>query len=245
MKHAFCAALIAPLVASGALILSQSVAAQDFSSIGSQYVDYGASMMAVGQMNNVLGGTARSSARPAKAKPATSDGTRYTASQAVSSRVRVQFADFAAKADPANGARLREAILRQDLLGAWQKHVAVDGLKRGDVADAMAAYWVQNWQIANQVAFVDRAKVQAVRGQVARALVANPAFTRLDNARKQEMAETFMLNFVAQGSAYSDATTRRDTAQVARLSKAAAARIRQEINLDAAQLRLTPAGFTR
>lgn len=236
MKHAVHAALVA-------FILAQPVAAQDFSSIGSQYVDYGASMMAVGQMNNVLGGTARSSARPAR--PAANIGTRYAPSPAVSTRVRAQFADFAAKADPANGPRLREAILRQDLLGAWQKYVAADGLRRGDVADAMAAYWVQNWQMANQVAFVDRAKVQAVRGQVARALSANPAFTRLDDARRQEMAETFMLNFVAQGSAYSDATTRRDTAQVARLSKAAAARIRQEMRLDAAQLRLTPAGFTR
>lgn len=241
MKHAVHAALVA-------FILAQPVAAQDFSSIGSQYVDYGASMMAVGQMNNVLGGTARSSTRPtrpAAVRPATTSGTRYAASPAVSTRVHAQFADFAAKADPANGPRLREAILRQDLLGAWQKHVAVDGLKRGDVADAMAAYWVQNWQMANQVAFVDRAKVQAVRGQVAQALSANPAFIRLDDARKQEMAETFMLNFVAQGSAYSDATTRRDTAQVARLSKAAAARIRQEMSLDAAQLRLTPAGFGR
>lgn len=241
MTHALRAALVA-----GVLTLNSPVAAQDFSSIGSQYVDYGASMMAVGQMNNVLGSTARSSAQ---AKPAAKSvkpvSTRYAASPAVSTRVRAQFADFAATADPANGARLREAILRQDLLGAWEKHVAVDGLRRGDVADAMAAYWVQNWQMANQIAFVDRAKVQAVRGQVARALTANPAFAKLDDARKQEMAETFMLNFVAQGSAYSEATSQRDTAQIARLSKAAGARIRQEMTLDAGQLRLTPTGFTR
>jgi hypothetical protein len=237
-------ALRAALVAS-TLVVATPVAAQDFSSIGSQYVDYGASMMAVGQMNNVLGSTARSSARPNATQPATRASTRYAASPVVSTRVRSQFADFAAKADPAKGARLREAILRHDLLGAWEKHVAVDGLRRGDVADAMAAYWVQNWQMANQVAFVERAKVQAVRDQAARALVANPAFTRLDDARKQEMAETFMLNFVAQGSAYSEATSRRDAAQVARLAKAAGARIRQDMSLDAAQLRLTPAGFAR
>lgn len=237
-------ALRAALVAS-TLVLVQPVAAQDFSSIGSQYVDYGASMMAVGQLNNVLDSTARSSARSKAAKPATSASTHYAASPAVTARVRARFADFAAKADPANGARLREAILRQDLPGAWEKHVAVDGLRRGDVADAMAAYWVQNWQMANQVAFVDRAKVQAVRRQVARALAANSAFARLNDARKQEMAETFMLNFVAQGSAYSEATSRRDAAQVARLTKAAGARIRQAMSLDAGQLRLTPAGFTR
>lgn len=220
--------------------------AQDFSSIGSQYMDYGASMMAVGQLNNVLDNTARRRAvRPPPSTPARTLDTRYRASPAVSARVRAQFADFAARADPANADRLRQTIGRQDLLAQWEKHVAVDGLSRGDVADAMTAYWVQNWQLATRTSFVDRARVRAVRGQVTRALAANPAFARLDDAGKQEMAETFMLNFVAQGSAYSDAMARRDQALAQRLSDAAAARLRGEMKLDPRQLRLTAAGFTR
>ena len=56
---AVCAALTGP-----------PVLAQDFSSIGGQYIDYGASMMAVGQMNNVLGATAQGRTKaPAKAAP--------------------------------------------------------------------------------------------------------------------------------------------------------------------------------
>lgn len=163
----------------------------------------------------------------------------------MSARVRDQFADFTAKADPVQAGRLRETIRRQDLLALWEKHVAVDGLRRGDVADAMAAYWVQNWQIATRTAFIDRARVQAVRGQVAKALSADPVFARLDDAGRQEMAETFMLNFVAQGSAYSDALSRRDTALVQRLVGAAAARLRGEMKTDPRRLRLTPAGFAR
>jgi hypothetical protein len=46
----------------------------------------------------------------------------------------------------------------------------------------MTAYWVQNWQIANKVPFASRAQVQAVRGQVARALGASPAFARMGDA---------------------------------------------------------------
>jgi len=233
------------LPALAAALLSTPVVAQDFSSIGGQYIDYGASMMAVGQLNNVLDGTRQGG--PAKSRPTPSRAvdTRYRASPAVSARVRAQFADFAAKADPARADRLRQVIGRQDLLAQWERHVAVDGLRRGDVADAMTAYWVQNWQLATRTAFVDRLHVQAVRAQVSRALAASPAFARLDDAGKQEMAETFMLNFVVQGSAYSDAMTRRDQGLALRLSDAAAARLRTEMKRDARQLRLTAAGFSR
>jgi hypothetical protein len=195
-------------------------------------------MMAVGQMNNVLGSTDRSGGHARAALPGNGAlaNTSYRASPEVSARVRARFADFAAQADPANAERLREVIRRQNLLGLWEKHVSVDGLRRGDVADAMTAYWVQNWQMATRTSFVDRDRVRAVRGQVARAQAAKPDY-------KREMAETFMLNFVAQGSAYSDAMTRRDTRLAERLSEAAAARFRREVNIDARQLKLTPAGF--
>ncbi|MDT8758167.1 hypothetical protein MZO42_05605 [Sphingomonas psychrotolerans] len=221
--------------------------AQDFPSIGSQYVDFGASMMAVGQMNNVIGTTVRSrGARPVARRPApppAGAGTRYRASPVVANRVRAQFADFVAKADPANADRLRQFVARNDLLAAWEKHVAVDGLRRGDVADAMTAYWVQNWQIANKVPFAGRAQVQAVRRQIASALAASPAFARLDDGARQEIAETFMLNFVAQGSAYSDAAARRDAAAVERLSDAAVARFKKDMQLDLRKLKLTDAGL--
>lgn len=221
--------------------------AQDFSSIGNQYIDFGASMASVGQMNNVLGATVRggSGTRPARptAAPAAAS-TRYRGSPAVSAKVRAQFADFVARTDPANADRLRRTVAQQDLLGMWEKHVAVDGLRRGDVADAMTAYWVQNWQIANKVSFASRAQVQAVRGQVARALGASPAFARMGDAERQALAETFMFNFVAQGSAFSEAAARRDAAATARLSDAAAARFRKDMNLDLRALKLTGAGLT-
>ncbi len=234
-------------LAVGVVLAARPGTAQDFPSIGGQYIDYGASMMAVGQMNNVLGSTDRSGGQTRAASPGNSApaDTGYRASPEVSSRVRAQFADFAAKADPANAERLREVIRRQDLLGLWEKHVSIDGLRRGDVADAMAAYWVQNWQMATRTSFVDGARVRAVRGQVAHALTSNPDFRRLSDAGKQEMAETFMLNFVAQGLAYTDAMTRRDVGLAERLSKAAAARFRREANIDVRQLKLTPAGFAR
>lgn len=230
------------------LLVSTPVAAQDFPAIGSQYVDFGASMASVGQMNNVLGATVRSRGgerrTPARPQaPTTAAGTRYKPSPAISVRVRTRFADFVAGADPANAARLRQVIQQNDLLGLWERHVATDGLRRGDVADAMAAYWVQNWQIANKVGFTSRAQVQAVRGQIAGALGTSPGFARMNDAARQELAETYMLNFIAQGSAFSDAMARKDAARVQRLSDAAAARFQKDVRLDLRRLRLTPAGF--
>ncbi|PVM71262.1 DUF6683 family protein [Caulobacter radicis] len=250
---------LVPALSAIALMISLPAAAQDFSSIGTQYMDFGSSMMSVGQMNNVLGSTvqrggrARSTtARPvpgaslsAQQRNAAAANTRYRPSPAVSTRVRGQFADFVAKRDPTNGERLRQAVQQKDLLGAWEKHVAVDGLRRGDVADAMTAYWVQNWQIANNVPFANRAQVQGVRGQVSQALGSNPAFARLDDAGKQEMAEVFMLNFVAQGSAFSDANAKKNTTLSRQLSEAAVARFRNEMSIDLRQLKLTEAGFVR
>jgi len=247
---------LVPALSAVVLAVGLPAAAQDFPSIGSQYIDFGSSMMAVGQMNNVLGNTVRGGGSAARggasagaglsaSRPAASVNTRYRASPAVTTRVKGQFAEFVAKADPANGPRLRQVVQQNDLLGAWEKHVSVDGLRRGDVADAMAAYWVQNWQIANNVPFTNRTQVQAVRGQVYRALGANPQFARLDDAGKQEMAEVFMLNFIAQGSAFSDATAKGDRGLSNRLSEAAVARFRSEMNIDLRQLKLTPAGFAR
>jgi hypothetical protein len=249
---------LVPLLSAGALAVGLPAVAQDFPAIGSQYIDFGSSMMAVGQMNNVLGNTVRggggSSARRGGAsaraglsasRPAATVNTRYRASPQVSSRVRGQFADFVAKTDPANADRLRQTVQQKDLLGAWEKHVSVDGLRRGDVADSMAAYWVQNWQIANNVPFTNRTQVQAVRGQVYRALGSNPQFAQLDDAGKQEMSEVFMYNFVAQGSAFSDATSKGDRGMSNRLSDAAVARFRSEMNVDLRQLKLTQAGFAR
>jgi hypothetical protein len=230
-----------------AMLAAGPVQGQDFPAIGSQYIDFGASMASVGQMNNVLGSTVRSgggdrrAAAPTRSTGATS--TRYRGSPAISAQVRAKFADFVARADPGNAEQLRKVIQQQDLLGMWEKHVAVDGLRRGDVADAMTSYWVQNWQIANKVPFASRAQVQAVRGQVARALGASPAFAKMGDAERQAMAETFMLNFVAQGSAYSDAVNRRDAAAAARFSDAAAARFRIDMNLDLRRLTLTEAGL--
>jgi hypothetical protein len=79
------------------------------------------------------------------------------------------------------------AMDREDFFARWARHVAQYGLRRGDVADAMTAYWILNWQIANDVYTVSRSQVLAVKRQVLSTMSADAAFGALNDAQKQEM----------------------------------------------------------
>ena len=43
---------------------------------------------------------------------------------------------------------VRSDLDRVDVPRAWAGVVASDGLRPGDVADALASYWIINWMIA-------------------------------------------------------------------------------------------------
>ncbi len=53
-----------------------------------------------------------------------------------------------------------------------------DGLRTGDLADAMAAYWILNWIMANQ-GDNNRTQALAVRDQVRGVIGGSPAVARL------------------------------------------------------------------
>jgi hypothetical protein len=189
-----------------------------------------------------MGHTYVAPAAPAHAVPGAT--TSYRASQAVRDRVRAQFVDFIRTS---SGDRAAQAIgaefSRKDYLGLWAAHVAEDGLKPGDVADAMAAYWVENWQMANSVTFAAPAQVRAVRDQVRKTILAKPAFAQMNDAQKQEMAEIFIYNQIVQDANYTIAMQKGDRATMARLADASVARFKNEMHLDLRRLALTDQGF--
>jgi hypothetical protein len=188
---------LAPVLGLVAGIIGFSAAAQDFSGIGGQYIDFGASMMAVGQMNNVLGnrpcgaaGAARIVASPERAPGYRRRGSPCRSIPAIAprppSRPESRASSPTSWPRPTRPTALAcaRSVQQQDLLGVWEKHVSVDGLRRGDVADAMTAYWVQNWQIANNVRLHGKRAGAGGPGQVYRALGSNPA-VRPSRRRRQ------------------------------------------------------------
>lgn len=170
--------------------------------------------------------------------------TTYKATPAISANVRRQFVDSVNELSGQEAARQIHAALEAgDPVASWAGIVRNDGLRAGDVADAMAAYWILNWMIANRS---DNNKSQAVgvRDQMRRVMGNSPGFVRLNDAGRQEIAEILMLNFLAQHAAYVDALRRSDEAQLQRLSTAAIKRFKSEMKLDPRRISLTNAGFS-
>lgn len=169
--------------------------------------------------------------------------TTYRSTPAVSTRVQSQFADFIERTAGREAAeRTRSAFQSGDPIASWAGIVREDGLRTGDLADAMAAYWILNWITANQ-GDNNRTQALAVRDQVRGVIGGSPAVARLGDAGRQEMAEVLMLNFLVQQATYVDAMQRGDQAMMRRLGDAAVARFRNEMGVDLRRLQLTDAGL--
>lgn len=236
------------MVAGGlcAMILAGPAAAQSYMPMGSfEAVAYPVAItpipLNVSRDRSARGNAARGAAAAAPARPAAVQ-TTYRASPQVTSRVKRQFAAFVGE-HGGDEAGLAAAMDREDFFARWGRHVAQYGLRRGDVADAMTAYWMINWQIANDVHDVSRDQVLAVKRQVLSGMGGDASFRGLNDAQKQEMAEALVLNFIIQSVAYEDAMKAGDTAMQARLQDAAVARFRNEMNIDLRRVRLTETGF--
>ena len=143
-----------------------------------------------------------------------------------------------------SGRRVAAALGDRDPVRGWARIVGDDGLHPGDMADALAGYWLLNWTIANG-ADSSREDAEAVRRQMRRMIVASPGFERLDDTERQRLSEALMLEFLTQHAAYADAVARGDEAAADRLAEAAVARFRVELGVDLRALRLTGEVFSR
>lgn len=176
------------------------------------------------------------------ASPADFD-TSYRPSQIVSARIQRNFLEsirWNVSAEARNN--LAAAFAERPALEIWQDLVAADGLKTGNVADALTAYWVLNWVTANARynLKIDNGPIQA---QMRQAMADDPNFLGLSDLQKQEMAETYILKFLVEHAALNDAMVRKDVAALGRLALAAANRFRQEMGVDLLALEPGPQGF--
>lgn len=231
---------LAPLLAAIALVASPA-AAQDMPTVLPQGFELNSILNQQRVDAAINSGRPSAPTRPA-AKSAT---TAYAPSPAVSQRVRRQFADWVGQqSGPEAGRRMAGILSTGDPVKSWAGIVGGDGLRPGDVADALTGYWVLNWVMANG-ADNNRAQAQGALRQVRGMIADNPAYARLGPAQRQEMAETLMLNFLLQHAAYVDAMKRGDRDLARRLGDAANARFKTEMGVNLRQLNLTPAGFVR
>lgn len=169
--------------------------------------------------------------------------TAYVRDAAVSARVQAEFLRGLERT--LNGAQT-EAIARNlrdnDPVARWAGMVRADGLHTGDLADALASYWVLNWAMANGGEGSPET-MRAVRDQVRWAVANRPALARLTGAEKQAMAEEAMLNFVYEVTGYLQARQAGNEAVLERIAAGAEMRFRREMAVDLHSLLLTDKGL--
>ncbi|KKB81255.1 hypothetical protein VW35_03805 [Devosia soli] len=169
--------------------------------------------------------------------------TSYRQSAIISARIEKQFLD---NIRWTIGTEARDnvaaAFAERPALDVWAELVAPDGLKRGNVADALTAYWVLNWVTANAryTLKVDNGPIQA---QMRKAMAGDINFRNFSDIQKQEMAEGYILRFLVEHAALNDAMARKDVAALGRLAMASVTRFRQEMGVDLLALEPGPNGL--
>lgn len=222
--------------------------------IAQGYMDMSAGLMQTSMFNTVMRsaaelhtspGSSDKSAKSSKAAPAHSARLGYTENPAVTARVKKNFVAFLRQQGLNEGAASMEAYLAKgDFRKDWA--AASDGLRRGSALDALTGYWLTNWLIANgKTTDPTHAQVKGLQRQLAPIMAANPTFAKLTSAQRQELAEVWMINTVAQAGGYTTAVRAGDRATMQKASEAALTRFKNEVKIDLRAVKLTDRGFAR
>jgi len=134
---------------------------------------------------------------------------RYVASLARRKANVERFAANIGKDDPETAREFRAFFAANDFFGKLNRAVSPVGYSVDNVGDALAAWWLGSWQLANQDYSEDGrlAKLRAVKRQAAEMVLTTPAFANADDATKQELAEALWIfaaaneDFVKQAEA--------------------------------------------
>jgi hypothetical protein len=159
-------------------------------------------------------------------------------------RRRVNSAAFVkrlAKIDPSGAAQLSDLLSANDMISQMGTVLAPYGLRTDNVADVYATWWTQSWQAAHgDTSDPSRATMQAVKRQTQNALASAPVMSTMNDAAKQEMAETMLLQAGLTAS-FVD-TYKNDPAMMRKLGTAVR-KGAMAVGLDLDSMTLTEKGF--
>lgn len=136
-------------------------------------------------------------------------------------------------------------LATHDFKREWSQAAASDGMRRGNLLDSMTEYWITNWLIANGKTRNTRAQAQGLKNQLGSVLAKDRTVSRLTNAQRQELAEVWMINTIAQAGGYQTALKQGDTPMIDKAREAAVTRFRNEVKFDLRSLILTDRGFAK
>lgn len=167
----------------------------------------------------------------------------FKVSPAVRRKVIDTFVGEITAASPESGAEWEKLFTGADVFTEIDKQMkTMFGLSSTNVADVWAVYWSYAWLMTqSRTDDPTRAQVVGLRDQFRPLLLALPAVAGLNDAQKQEMAESLLLQTVLFGAlaeAWKDDPASRDEFGQG-LQQGTA-----ELGLDLGQVELTQKGFT-
>jgi hypothetical protein len=134
--------------------------------------------------------------RPTTDPAAAAHAFDFRRSAAVQQQSQARFVKQMTAVDPGSANAL-QGMFQQDLVGLIAQGIKPYGLGTDNVADAMAIYAMEAWEvIAGQVLPPSRARGLAVRAQMARIIADTPGLAEASDADKQMIADE-MLYFAA------------------------------------------------
>lgn len=145
------------------------------------------------------------------------------------------------RVDAQSAEQLAALFARGDFIETIGASLRPYGLRTDDLADAYAVWWINVWDAAHlRTEQASAGRAAAVRAQTVQAMSATPAFRDADDARRQELAETLLIQAVLISEAADQA--RGDPAVGARVARLAAQNARQ-MGVDVNAMTLTDEGF--
>lgn len=135
-------------------------------------------------------------ASPEAAKPAVAKAPfnpHFKTDPKVSRLVNQRFAHFLGADDPAALAEVMQELESGKYRDEFRQRLDAYGLVQNDLVDVTAAHYAAIWELVHDRA-LKPSEVVAIRDQLKQTLRDQPELAAMDDADRQEIAETFMLH---------------------------------------------------
>lgn len=153
--------------------------------------------------------TAEPPAEPPAATKTPAFDPVFKSAAAVSHRVNQRFARYLAGDDPQQAARAMDELEAGAYRRAFKQLLARNGLATNDLVDVTAMHYAALWEVVHD-GRLGATQVAAIRNQLRHAMRSEPSLAGLDDAAKQEIAETLMLHTAAAVDGYRSLRERGD-----------------------------------
>jgi hypothetical protein len=136
-----------------------------------------------------------------------------------------------------NSLAQQQLVLRIDFEAVFDSAMRKHGLRSGNLADAMAGYWLTMWSIVNRSQMPNTAAISGVRTQMAQ-LAAQAGVAKVSDAEKQREAQKLIWQTVLALSA------QRTNGQNSAALAAEMNKVARKQGMDLARMQITQSGFT-